>query len=590
MAPPAVHSKPFARASLLLIGLAWTLPFLQPRHRFPLTAFYSEWLAFGLGLAALLLLAARQSWREAELPVVALLPPALALLLGTQAVLGSVPYPEQAITVTLYLLWASLLVLLAGVLVRELGMAVIVTTLAWALLVGGLLNALAGYAQHYFAVQAPDVLVTRKMAERVYGNIGQPNHLAAYVTMALCSVAYLHGSGRMRAVGAVACAALLLPALALSGSRSPWFYLAIMAALSLLLYRARRDDSSKRLLVGCVCLIPGFVLAGLIVAQWGVAATTAVGEPVTSAQRLFEAATGPAPRIQLAAEAWQLFMSVPVLGAGWGQFAWHHFVYVAATGAAAAPGVYNHAHNIVLHLLAETGVAGGLLVTGAAVLWLMDLRGIRLDLEWWWVLALLGVLGAHSMMEYPLWYSYFLGIAAVLLGLGAQRTIHLRLPGLARMTVAVLMLAGWLNLISVMPYYRDFERLVFLPGSPGVAQPDKKEFDEAIARAHREPILTPYVEFAVAFSLAVNEDKLTEKLDLITRAVRFAPVSYVAYRQSLFLALAGKRDAALERLGQAARVYPGDLPGVHAELAGLARSRPDAFTPLLEMTAPGQRK
>ena len=52
MAPPAVHSKLFARASLLLIGLAWTLPFLQPRHRYPLTGFYGEWLAFGIGLAA----------------------------------------------------------------------------------------------------------------------------------------------------------------------------------------------------------------------------------------------------------------------------------------------------------------------------------------------------------------------------------------------------------------------------------------------------------------------------------------------------------------------------------------------------------
>lgn len=577
-----MHSKPFARASLLLIGLAWTLPFLQPRHRFPLTAFYNEWLAFALGLAAVLLLAARQSWREARLPVIALVFPALALLLGVQAVLGRVPYPEQAVTAALYLLWAFLLVLLARVLVRELGMAAIAATLAWALLAGGLLNALAGYAQHYFAVQALDALVMRQVAGRVYGNVGQPNHFAAYVAMALCSVAYLYGSGRMRTVGAVTCAALMLPALALSGSRSPWFYLAIVAGLSLLLFRARRDAASKRLLASCLCLIPGFVLAGLIVAQWGAAASAAVGEPVTSAQRLFEAAAGLAPRAQLAAEAWQMFLSAPVLGAGWGQFAWHHFTYVAATGAAAAPGVYNHAHNLVLHFLAETGAIGGLLVTGAAVLWLMDLRGIRLDLEWWWVLALLGIVGAHSMMEYPLWYSYFLGMAAVLLGLGAQRTVRLRLPGLARMTVAVLMLAGWFNLITVMPYYRDFERLVFLPGSPGVAQPDKKEFGEAIARVHREPLLTPYVELAVAFSLTVNEEKLMDKVDLIARAVQFAPVSYVVYRQALFLAVAGQREAALDRLGQAARVYPEDLPGVHAELAGLARRRPDVFTPLLD--------
>jgi hypothetical protein len=306
---------------------------------------------------------------------------------------------------------------------------------------------------------------------------------------------------------------------------------------------------------------------------------------VTSAQRLFDAAAGVDPRVQLAAEAWELFLSAPVLGAGWGQFAWHHYTYVAETGAVAVPGVYNHAHNIVLHLLAETGAAGGLLVAGAALLWLADLRQIKLDLEWWWVLALLGILGAHSMMEYPLWYSYFLGIAAVLLGLGAQRTVRLRLAGFARLTVAVLMLAGWFNLVSVLPYYRDFERLVFMPGKRGAVQPDEREFVAAIARIHREPLLAPYVELALAFSIIVNEEKLREKLELTARVMRFAPVSYVVYRHALLLALAGERGAALQRLEQAARVYPGDLRETHFELAGLARRHPDAFTPLLELAA-----
>ena len=38
-------SPALARASLVLIGLAWVVPVLQPYHRYPLTAFFSEWLA-----------------------------------------------------------------------------------------------------------------------------------------------------------------------------------------------------------------------------------------------------------------------------------------------------------------------------------------------------------------------------------------------------------------------------------------------------------------------------------------------------------------------------------------------------------------
>ncbi|MGH8649073.1 MAG: hypothetical protein ACREUP_07170, partial [Burkholderiales bacterium] len=65
---------------MLLTGLAWTLPFLQPYHRFPLTSFYSEWLAFALGLAAALPLLGRNAWRDAAVPIIALAPLGLAML------------------------------------------------------------------------------------------------------------------------------------------------------------------------------------------------------------------------------------------------------------------------------------------------------------------------------------------------------------------------------------------------------------------------------------------------------------------------------------------------------------------------------
>ena len=582
-----MHSKPFASGSLLLVGLAWTVPFLQPYHRYPLTAFYTEWLAFGLGLAAALLLATRAAWREAELPAIALAPPALALLLGVQAALGRVPYPEQAVTASWYLLWASLLIALGRVLARELGMPLVARTLAWFLLAGGLLSAFAGYIQHYRVLPALEFLVMPKVFPRVYGNLGQPNHFAAYVTLALASLAYLHASGRMRAAWAAACAALLLPALSLSASRGPWLYLLLLAALAGLLFWSRRDAASRRLLVFALCLIPGFLVAGYLaalVSAPGLANFPGAGEQETSVRRLFESAGGAEPRVQLAAEAWRMFLSAPVLGAGFGQFAWHHFLHLAATGATAAPGVYNHAHNLVLHLLAETGVLGALIIVAAAVAWLAALRGIRLDLEWWWLLALLGIIGAHSMIEYPLWYSYFLGIAAVLLGLGARRMIALRLAGFARLTAVFLLLAGGFNFISVLPQYREFERLVFVPKQLAAPAIDERTFTEAIMRAHREPLLAPYVELVLAYSVNVNEDRLLEKLDVVNRAARFAPVDFVVYRQALLLALAGERAMALHRIDQASRAYPAALGGIQVELEALARRQPGAFAPLLELT------
>jgi len=579
---PSANFSLFLRASLLLIGLEWTLPFLQPYHRFPLTAFYSEWLAFALGLAAAAPLLRRESWRDPTVPMIALAPLGLIVVLGVQVALGKVPYAGQALTAGLYLSWAALLMLLGQVLRREMPLARIATILAWCLLAGGLLNALVGLAQHYNLSTPPlDLLVARKGMPVIFGNLGQPNHYAACVTLSLASVAYLYSCRSLHGAAAAGGAALFLVVLALAGSRSPWLYLAALIVLALLLHRRQPSDASRRLVFFVAWLLPAFLAAQeLVILPFMLPAE---GSVVTSMERLFQAASGIEPRLQLWGEAWRVFLGAPLLGAGLGQFAWEHFLSQAASGATAAPGVFNHAHNIVVQLLAETGVVGALVVVGAALAWLADLRRVKFDPEWWWLLALLAIIGIHSMLEYPLWYAYFLGVAALLLGLGAERRLAVRRAGAARAATALVALAGCVNLAAVIPPYRDFERLVFSADAKSPQASDGHAFAAAMLRAHREPLLTPYVELAFALGAAVDPARLQEQLALTTRAMRFAPVDAVVYRQALLLALAGNRAAAREQLERSLRVYPAEAAGIVAELADLARRHPVELTPLLEL-------
>jgi len=568
---------------LLLIGLAWTLPFLQPYHRFPLTGFYSEWLAFALGLAAALLLLRKEPSHYATVPVIAIAPLGLILVIGLQVALGRVNYPEQVVTATWYLLWASMLMLLAHVLRRELGLVVIARALAWSLLAGGALSVLIALLQHFQISTPLDVLIVQKKGEQGYGNLGQPNHFSTYVALALASTVYLYSCGRLRGVLAAICVALFLLALAVSGSRSPWLYLGAITVLAVALRRFQRDADSQRLVSISLWLLPGFAAANWLVAL----PFTAPHDNllVTSAQRLFQQSSGSQTRLQLWEEAWGIFLAGPFLGAGWGQFSWHHFLHQAASGPGINPGVFNHAHNFVMQLMAETGALGTLLVVGAVVLWFADLKTATFDLEWWWLLALLLVIGIHSMLEYPLWYSYFLGVVAVLLGLGAERTWALRRVGAVRVVVGLGIIVGWVNLIAVISPYRDFERLVFTPQSRQLPPVGDKVFGDAIVGIHREPLLTPYVELALAYGVTVSEERLREKLELTTRAMHFAPTSVVVYRQALLLALAGESAAATRQLEWAMRAYPEDIKDVIAELAPLARRRPDAFAPLQDLAA-----
>jgi len=493
----------FLRAAVLLIGLAWTLPFLQPYHRYPITSFYSDWLAIALGLAAALPLLGRNAWRDAAVPIIALAPLGLAVLLALQVALDRVPYAEQAYTAGLFLLWAALMAVLGHVLGRRMALDSIAGTLAWFLLVGGLVHALIGLVQHYHFSTPFDFLVAQKAGTAVYGNLGQPNHYAAHVTLALASVAYLYGRGHLAGAIASVCAALFLVVLALTGSRSPWLYLVMLMGFALVLHRLRRDGSSRRLAVFACCLLPGFIAAELLVSLPFLAPTEGPAT-MTSSERLFQVAGGVEPRLEKWGEAWQMFLTAPVLGAGFGQFAWHHFLYQAASGASWAAGLFNHSHNIVLQLLAETGIAGALIIVGAVLAWLAGLRRVRFDLEWWWLLALLAVIGIHSLLEYPLWYAYFLGPAALLLGLGAQRSLAVRFPGAARAAVAVAVLVGCVNLAAVIPAYRNFERLMFSAGPRAPQASSDEAFAQALMEVHDEPLLRPYVELAIAYGVSVD--------------------------------------------------------------------------------------
>lgn len=582
---PSPNFSPFPRAALVLTGLAWTVPLLQPVHRFPLTAFYSEWLAFALGLAAAVPLLRRESWRDASLPVIALAPLGLTLLIGIQALLGRVPYASQALMAGLYLSWALLLIMLGQLLRREVSFSTFATWLGWFLLAGGAAHALVGLAQHYGFHPAPlDALVARKGEPVVYGNVGQANHYAVSLALALASGAYLYAR---RALGGalLGCAvALLATALALAGSRSTWLYLAGFVVIALTLLRLRRDDESRRLARAAICMPVAYVAAQWLVALPGL--LPAEGPAMQSSmERLFHTAQGLHTRLQLWREAWHLFLAAPLLGSGLGQFAWQHFIEQAASGELTRDRVYGHAHNIVVQLLAEFGAAGALVVTVPLAVWIADLRRVTLSPEWFWLLALLAVIGLHSLLEYPLWYSYFLGVAALLLGFGAAPGMVLGRGAAPRAAVVLLGAVGCFNLVAIVPAYRDFERLVFGAVSPSQRALAGEPFGSVLMRVHRDPLLTPYVELAIALGAPVATVELREQLALNTRVMRFAPVGPVVYRQALLLALGGEGEAALRQLERALRVYPEDAAAAVSELESMLRGHPAEVRPLLELAA-----
>ncbi len=583
---PVTHipRSPAVRCSLFFAALLCVVPFLQPFHTAPLTSFYTEALAIGLGLGVLTVLLDRGAWENTEVPWITLLPFGLALLLLVHGVLGWSPYFGQALMGALYLAWAGVLIIAVRALARICGVETVCAVIAAGLAAGAVLGAVIGVIQHFNLATPLQAYIARPHGSAIFGNMGQPNHYAAYTTLGLFSLVYLYGRQRIALVVAIAFALPLLFVLGLSGSRSVWPYLLAAFALSAWLRVAPgRDGEGRRLFLVCGALIiVHFTLQWLIGAGWF---RPSDRESVTAVERLFSGAASVTDRIGLWRAAWAIALENPLLGIGWGAFAarYHEFAAVHAAPA----GLYNNAHNIVLHFFAETGLVGvALLLAPLAAAAVALLRAHR-DAHLWWLSATLAVVAIHSLLEYPLWYGYFLGIAAVLLGLVPAAGFVPRLARLGRMFAAGVIGIGAFNTVFLWLDYRELEGIYRVT----VQQDRKVDLADTVLRLHANTLLTPYVELAAAYPLAVDEQNLAWRLQLVERVIRFNPLPVLVYRQALLLALANRVTEAQSRLARALRVYPAVPSGFDRELARLARHYPERFGPLLEFRsrrAPGR--
>ncbi len=573
----APRSGILTHISLALVGLMWVFPFLHYSHAYPLTTFYQEWWSALLGVLALTLLVTRNYWRNPEIPRIAQLPVALIGVVVVQWVVGKIAYLDQALLYILYLLFAAFLMLLGARLRSTLGITTVSLILSLFLLVGAELSALIGILQHYQWHTILDSVIVRKTSSSVYGNVAQPNHFANYIALGMISIGLLF---RMQKLGAIQATLLVVPLLfvmTLSGSRSSWLYLLLMAGLAW--WSARSDIRQRPLLRYSLLLIVGFGIMHLLVQ---LPLVSGADSSINTVQRLFgDNATG-GVRFFLWREASLMFLQSPLLGMGFGQFAWHHFQMLPSLQPSGIVGLYNNAHNLIFQIAAEAGIAGLIVLFFSIGVWVFGLRRTPLDEAHWWGYGILGVLAIHSLLEYPLWYTYFVAIAAILLGSLDDTRYLLEMRSVGRMSVIAILLLGIVSLWQLKGGYSDLEQVQAIRAesrtNPGVSNLMR----EKLMSVHGGSLLTPYAELFMSSMIEVNGDNLEAKLAVNTRVLHFVPIGSVAYRQALLLAQAGDLEQAKQILRQSIWSYPNDYGKSRQQLLVLSEKDPAHFSALLE--------
>lgn len=564
-----------ARIGLLLAGSLCLLPFLIPYHQPPVLSFYPEWLAAALGVAAALAVLAGGGLKsEAALPAPSPWLVAFALLLAARALLGDPAYPQGPLLGAAYVLYAVLMIQLGAQLVAAHGAERVAHLLAVFLLAGALLNAAAGIIQFYGRPAWLEDIVAELRGARAYGNIAQTNLYASYLAMGQAALVLIWPRSRTGRAAAGIALLLLVVASALSGSRSALLYALWLAALGWMApVRLKRTAWA----------VAAAVLVAHLAVPWVNGALELGPAGAGTLERVLGAPEEPAaPRVAIFSTALRVFRDAPLAGVGWGEFAGAAFAQGLEPSLTQVGQVWTSPHNLPLHLLAETGLAGTLLVLGGLWVWAAPLaRRYRAQASpaLWWTIAAAGVPLLHSLFEYPLWSAHFLAVTALLVGTSASprgRSLPIaRVGGFA----ACILLATVLALVL-----RDFARLdtARITGTtPSMAPADQAARDARTMRELTGGLLGPVAELWIFTGASLDRDGLAEKLAMSERLARYWPANEVLVRRAVYLAMDGNEGQARALLTDALRAFPQRHGATLGLLEQASATGPTSIAPLL---------
>ncbi|WP_457419990.1 Wzy polymerase domain-containing protein [Roseateles sp. P5_E7] len=479
-----------ADAAPFSLVIAAALPPLLAFNQTPAATLYNQLLALaGWGLALAFWAHSSPGWRASLKS-----PAALAMALLLVAPLSSVAWRALPLSLGLgatAVLGAGLAVLLLAQGLSREARHNAAEALCWGLLIAGLFSVAISLVQVFAPQWADGNFIARSgVVGSAVSNLRQPNHLASLVMWSAIAAVFITEKHGWR---------WLLPPLlfafvftiVLSASRTGFIGIAMLAVWGLVDCRLSR---SARLSLFATTLM--LAASWWLMAQWAAES----GHAFRGTSRLAEGAGSPS-RLAILRDAWALTLAHPLLGVGWGEFnvAWSLTPFPTRPIA-----FFDHTHNIASQLAVELGLpwAGAVLALLGWALWKAWRGAARGDDDAPLRRAALMIvltIALHSLLEYPLWYAYFLLPACFAFGLALPADDTSKpAPAAPSIVLGVLLIAG--SLFAVW----DYQRIVSIYAPGARAAP----LNERIATGQGSPLFSHQADYAAATSQPPGADAL----------------------------------------------------------------------------------
>ncbi len=343
-----------------------------------------------------------------------------------------------------------------------------------AVLLAGSLNAALAVLQY---VDPGSAWVPLNPDGRAVGHLRQPNHLATQLLWALLALVALRQLGRFPAWLFGALGVLLLVALAMTGSRTGALACLLPALWGLCDRRLSR--STRAALIAAPLL--------LALCWWAVSLFPPEVQPGVGGSALLNRADLSSSRWGLWQQSLRLVAQNPLLGVGWGQFAFAWTLTPKAPMVRSPFETFTHSHNLLLQWAVELGLPLAIALTALLgfALWRALALARRASGAEATVrsaaLAMLAVVLLHSLLEYPLWHANFLLPTACLFGLALGKGAG---PAPRRWAKLPPTLAGGLIALAALAALYDY-----LPVANVYAPPQDGLSDEARRALARQSVL-----------------------------------------------------------------------------------------------------
>jgi len=268
-------------------------------------------------------------------------------------------------------------------------------------------SALIAVIQVYFPAWADGNWIAKSGLEgRAVGNMRQPNHLSSLLLWGIIAVVWLGEAKVWRRSVIQACAVFFVLGVVLSGSRTGALGTGVLLLWGVL---ERRFSRSSRWLLALMPL--AYLLFWLANSAWA-----DYSHHVFGGETRFSASGDiSSSRYAIWSNTLELIKMHPWFGVGFGEF---NFAWTLTPFPDRPVAFFDHTHNLPLQLIVEMGIPLGLLVIGLLLYALYcALRNVmpqpdrdpslppQVSSAAFMIVLMIGL---HSLLEYPLWYAYFL--------------------------------------------------------------------------------------------------------------------------------------------------------------------------------------